>query len=166
MEAAAGLIKLGAESVVINGGRWIMNAQLDEGAGQALGRLVAAKGMAAAIADLVVVSVGVRLRDDLAGDGGGVARHGFERGTRGGLVITNGCGTTVTGVWAIGEDEWAATLADPEQLRRFRSFVNAPDTVDDSIVFVPNAARSARPRSWKMPARTLLRCYRKRSRPE
>src|SRR5690606_18304059 len=25
-------------------------------------------------------------------------------------------------------DEWAATLADPERLRRFRSFVNAPDT--------------------------------------
>lgn len=35
------------------------------------------------------------------------------------------------------EDEWAATLADPERLRRFRSFVNAPETPDDSIVFVP-----------------------------
>ena len=35
------------------------------------------------------------------------------------------------------EDEWAATLADPERLRRFRSFVNAPEVADDSIVFVP-----------------------------
>ena len=130
LEAAAGLIKLGAESMVINGGNWLMNAQLDEGAGQALGRLVAAKGMAAAIgvypaavrtddagqvtgvlmaddsvvaADLVVVSVGVRPRDELARDGDGVARHGFELGTRGGLVITDGCATTVPGVWAIGE---------------------------------------------------------------
>ena len=28
------------------------------------------------------------------------------------------------------EDEWAATLRDPERLRRFRSFVNAPDAPD------------------------------------
>ena len=35
------------------------------------------------------------------------------------------------------EDEWAATLADPERLRRFRSFVNAPEALDESIVFVP-----------------------------
>jgi nitrite reductase (NADH) large subunit len=35
------------------------------------------------------------------------------------------------------EDEWAATLADPERLRRFRSFVNAPAAADDSITFVP-----------------------------
>ncbi|TDF88134.1 (2Fe-2S)-binding protein, partial [Arthrobacter terricola] len=35
------------------------------------------------------------------------------------------------------EDEWAATLKDPERLRRFRSFVNAPDAADESIAFVP-----------------------------
>jgi nitrite reductase (NADH) large subunit len=34
------------------------------------------------------------------------------------------------------EDEWAATLADPERLRRFRSFVNAPSTADPSIAKV------------------------------
>jgi len=34
------------------------------------------------------------------------------------------------------EDEWAAVLADPERLRRFVSFVNAPDTPDPSIAFV------------------------------
>ncbi|WP_336921738.1 nitrite reductase large subunit NirB [Aquipuribacter sp. SD81] len=32
-------------------------------------------------------------------------------------------------------DEWAATLADPDRLSRFLSFVNAPETTDDSIRF-------------------------------
>jgi nitrite reductase (NADH) large subunit len=34
------------------------------------------------------------------------------------------------------EDEWAATLKDPERLRRFRSFVNAPSTTDPAVVQV------------------------------
>jgi len=34
------------------------------------------------------------------------------------------------------EDEWAATLRDPEKLKRFASFVNAPDTPDPSLAFV------------------------------
>ncbi|MGK5551983.1 nitrite reductase large subunit NirB [Actinomadura kijaniata] len=34
-------------------------------------------------------------------------------------------------------DEWRATLEDPDKLRRFVSFVNAPDTPDPSIAFVP-----------------------------
>ncbi|MET8678547.1 nitrite reductase large subunit NirB [Streptomyces sp. NPDC004647] len=33
-------------------------------------------------------------------------------------------------------DEWAATLDDPERLRRFVSFVNAPGTPDPSVQFV------------------------------
>ena len=33
------------------------------------------------------------------------------------------------------EDEWRATLEDPEKLGRFVSFVNAPDTPDPSIAF-------------------------------
>jgi nitrite reductase (NADH) large subunit len=33
-------------------------------------------------------------------------------------------------------DEWAGVLEDPDQLRRFGSFVNAPDTPDPSITFV------------------------------
>ncbi|POH60638.1 nitrite reductase large subunit NirB [Arthrobacter glacialis] len=130
LEAAAGLIKLGAASVVINGGKWLMNAQLDEGAGQALGRLVAAKGMnttagvypeaiqtddggqvtgvlmaddSVVPADLVVVAVGVRPRDELARGDDGTAHHGFELGPRGGVVISDGCKTTVPRVWAIGE---------------------------------------------------------------
>ncbi|MGJ9373021.1 nitrite reductase large subunit NirB [Nesterenkonia sp. CF4.4] len=34
------------------------------------------------------------------------------------------------------EDEWAATLRDPERLRRFRSFVNAPDAPDTGLSYV------------------------------
>lgn len=34
-------------------------------------------------------------------------------------------------------DEWGATLEDPERLRRFVSFVNAPGTPDPSVRFVP-----------------------------
>ncbi|WP_431999411.1 nitrite reductase large subunit NirB [Streptomyces sioyaensis] len=34
-------------------------------------------------------------------------------------------------------DEWAETLADPERLARFVSFVNAPDVPDPSVRFVP-----------------------------
>ncbi|MFF4651978.1 nitrite reductase large subunit NirB [Streptomyces sp. NPDC001380] len=35
------------------------------------------------------------------------------------------------------QDEWAATLADPERLRRFVSFVNAPGVPDPTVRFVP-----------------------------
>ena len=35
------------------------------------------------------------------------------------------------------QDEWAQTLDDPERLRRFVSFVNAPDAPDPSVRFVP-----------------------------
>jgi nitrite reductase (NADH) large subunit len=34
------------------------------------------------------------------------------------------------------EDEWAAALDDPETLRRFGSFVNAPDQPDDTLAYV------------------------------
>lgn len=34
-------------------------------------------------------------------------------------------------------DEWAETLGDPERLRRFVSFVNAPDVPDPTVKFVP-----------------------------
>ncbi|MFE0087093.1 nitrite reductase large subunit NirB [Streptomyces sp. NPDC058991] len=34
-------------------------------------------------------------------------------------------------------DEWAETLDDPDRLRRFVSFVNAPDAPDPSVRFVP-----------------------------
>ncbi|WP_125773083.1 nitrite reductase large subunit NirB [Antribacter gilvus] len=35
------------------------------------------------------------------------------------------------------EDEWRAVLEDPEKLRRFSSFVNAPKTADPSLAYVP-----------------------------
>jgi len=35
------------------------------------------------------------------------------------------------------QDEWRAVLEDPERLRRFVSFINAPGTPDPSIQFVP-----------------------------
>ncbi|HET9381744.1 MAG TPA: nitrite reductase large subunit NirB [Streptomyces sp.] len=35
-------------------------------------------------------------------------------------------------------DEWAETLADPEKLARFVSFVNAPDTPGPVVAFVPD----------------------------
>ncbi|MFJ3231890.1 nitrite reductase large subunit NirB [Streptomyces sp. NPDC086787] len=45
------------------------------------------------------------------------------------------------------QDEWAAALADPERLRRFTSFVNAPGTPDPAVTFVPERGqiRPARP---------------------
>ncbi|MGW3042320.1 nitrite reductase large subunit NirB [Kitasatospora sp. NPDC001159] len=45
------------------------------------------------------------------------------------------------------QDEWAETLADPERLRRFSSFVNAPGTPDPAVTFVPERGqiRPARP---------------------
>ncbi|GCD21647.1 nitrite reductase large subunit NirB [Cellulomonas algicola] len=42
------------------------------------------------------------------------------------------------------EDEWRATLEDPEKLRRFASFVNAPATPDPSLAYVPERGQ-ARP---------------------
>lgn len=42
------------------------------------------------------------------------------------------------------EDEWAAALHDPEKLRRFGSFVNAPDHPDDSLAYVSERGQ-ARP---------------------
>lgn len=40
------------------------------------------------------------------------------------------------------EDEWRATLEDPEKLSRFASFVNAPETPDPSLAYVPERGQS------------------------
>ena len=50
------------------------------------------------------------------------------------------------------EDEWAAVLADPERLRRFVSFVNAPGTPDPSIAFVSERGQP-RPADLPVPVR-------------
>ncbi|MFC9351138.1 nitrite reductase large subunit NirB [Arthrobacter sp. NPDC057013] len=129
LESAAGTEQLGATPVVINGAPWLMNTQLDEGAGQALGRLIEAKGFEVhggvfpseiqadddgqvtgvlmadgriIPADIVIVAIGVRPRDELfrAAEG---EESLFDLGPRGGVVINDYCATQVPGVWAIGE---------------------------------------------------------------
>ena len=123
LEAAGGLQRLGGNSTIVHSGRWLMSAQLDEGAGQALGRLIEAQGIALALgnrpsaiittsgrvigvaladgrqlnADLVVFSIGITPRDELARDAG------LEIGPRGGITIGDDCTTSHPGIWAIGE---------------------------------------------------------------
>ncbi|KHL01246.1 nitrite reductase [Sinomonas humi] len=139
LEAAAGAQELGAKAVVVNGAPWLMNTQLDEGAGQALGRLIEAKGFdvhggvfpsevvvaraegaddgrvtgvlmadgRVIDADLVIVAIGVRPRDELVRasveEAGAAGKTTFVIGPRGGVVIDEACATGVDGVWAIGE---------------------------------------------------------------
>jgi nitrite reductase (NADH) large subunit len=43
------------------------------------------------------------------------------------------------------EDEWAATLQDPERMLRFRSFVNAPHAADPSVARVADGRGQTRP---------------------
>lgn len=129
LESAAGTEQLGANPIVVNGSSWLMGTQLDEGAGQALGRLIEAKGFEVHTgvfpsevladddgqvtgvlmadgrtipADLVIVAIGVRPRDELfrAGEG---EKQLFSLGQRGGVVINEYCATEVEGIWAIGE---------------------------------------------------------------
>jgi nitrite reductase (NADH) large subunit len=129
LESAAGTEQLGATPVVINGAPWLMNTQLDEGAGQALGRLIEAKGFEVhggvfpseiladddgqvtgvlmadgrtIPADIVIVAIGVRPRDELFRAPEGEEAL-FDLGPRGGVVINDYCATQVPGVWAIGE---------------------------------------------------------------
>ena len=123
LEAAGGLQRLGGESTIVHSGRWLMSAQLDEGAGQALGRLIQAQGVTLALgnrpteihaesgtvvgvtltngdrldADLVVFSIGITPRDELA------RAAGLELGPRGGIAIGDDCSTSIEGIWAIGE---------------------------------------------------------------
>lgn len=129
LESAAGTEQLGANPIVIDGSQWLMATQLDEGAGQAMGRLIKAKGFEVhggvfpsevlsdddgqvtgvlmadgriIDADMVIVAIGVRPRDELfrAAEG---EEQVFSLGPRGGVVINDYCGTEVPGIWAIGE---------------------------------------------------------------
>ncbi|AEW99069.1 nitrite reductase large subunit NirB [Streptantibioticus cattleyicolor] len=56
------------------------------------------------------------------------------------------------------QDEWAATLADPDRLRRFVSFANAPDVPDPTVRFVPERGqiRPARPEEAAAPDGELV----------
>ncbi|MEU9923268.1 nitrite reductase large subunit NirB [Streptomyces griseoluteus] len=55
-------------------------------------------------------------------------------------------------------DEWAAVLDDPDRLRRFTSFANAPDVPDPTVTFVPerDQVRPARPGENGRPLRELV----------
>ncbi|GAA4487228.1 nitrite reductase large subunit NirB [Microbacterium panaciterrae] len=124
LEAAGGMAALGAEAVVIHSGGWLMSAQLDEGAGQALGRLISARGVDLRLgtrpqriecaddglpvavfctdgrrvpADIVVFAIGIRARDELA------KAAGIETADRGGVIIDEACRTSDPAIWAIGE---------------------------------------------------------------
>jgi nitrite reductase (NADH) large subunit len=101
-----------------------MSAQLDEGAGQALGRIIAARGIdlhlgnrpteiltapsgavigvtmtdgSTISADMVVFSIGITARDELA------RVAGIATAPRGGVIVDEACRTSREGVWAIGE---------------------------------------------------------------
>lgn len=129
LESAAGTEQLGATPIVIDGAAWLMATQLDEGAGQAMGRLIKAKGFEVHSgvfpsevlsdddgqvtgvlmadgriidADLVIVAIGVRPRDELFRAAEGEEQI-FSLGQRGGVVITDACETEIPGIWAIGE---------------------------------------------------------------
>lgn len=125
LEAAGGLHRLGAESAIVHSGSWLMSAQLDEGAGQALGRLMTAQGITLHLgtrprridladdgqtvvgvtftsaqrvdADLVIFAIGISPRDELGRDAG------LTLGSRGGIAIGPDCRTSAENVWAIGE---------------------------------------------------------------
>ncbi len=135
LEAAAGAQALGAEALVIDSGNWLMRSQLDEGAGQAMGRLIKETGFTVhggfrpkeiithdgAVtgvlltndkvidADMVIASIGVSPRDELARtynktlDQAGSEAPRFGMGPRGGVVIASNCSTGIPNIWAIGE---------------------------------------------------------------
>jgi nitrite reductase (NADH) large subunit len=136
LEAAAGARDLGAYPIVVDGGQWLMGRQLDQGAGQALGRLIAEQGIevcggsfpsaitlddsgtrvtgvelangTSVDADLVIVSIGVRPRDELFRQANESVRERggadpFALGERGGVIIDETCATSAPRVWAIGE---------------------------------------------------------------
>ena len=115
-----------------------MSAQLDEGAGRALGGSSSRAGSGRtgldhdasrrrpwrtrrrarvprrrhAAADLVVFAIGIRPRDELARDAG------LELGPRGGIAIDDGCATSDPHIWAIGEVanfDGSASASSPRQ---------------------------------------------------
>ncbi|NTV39330.1 MAG: nitrite reductase large subunit, partial [Demequinaceae bacterium] len=124
LEAAGALNAMGIHTTVIQAADRLMNVQIDEGGGHALKRLIGGLGVDVRVdaitaafepgddgavgslrfgdgetipADIVVVSAGVRPRDELAREAG------LEIGERGGVVVDDRCRTADPHVWAIGE---------------------------------------------------------------
>ncbi|RJN31656.1 nitrite reductase large subunit NirB [Nesterenkonia natronophila] len=125
LEAAGGLAGRGAEVSIVHSRGHLMNAQLDEGGGRALNRLLADQGYHLRLGerphalgsnsagryryslefqhsdnlpcDLVVAAIGITPRDELA------RAAGLRVSGSGGVVIDETCLTSATHVWAIGE---------------------------------------------------------------
>ncbi|TLP77071.1 nitrite reductase large subunit NirB [Nesterenkonia sphaerica] len=125
LEAAGGLAGRGADVSIVHSRGHLMNAQLDEGGGRALNRLLAGQGYHLQLGerpvalrsnaagrygytlefqhsdslpcDLVVAAVGITARDELA------RAAGLRVGASGGVVIDETCLTSAPHVWAIGE---------------------------------------------------------------
>lgn len=125
LEAAGGLAGRGAEVTIVHSRHYLMNAQLDEGGGRTLNRLLANDGYHLQLGerpaelrvngagayryslgfqqntdlacDLVVAAIGITARDELP------RVAGLELGERGGVAIDATCATSAPNVWAIGE---------------------------------------------------------------
>lgn len=125
LEAAGGLAGQGADVSIVHSRGHLMNAQLDEGGGRALNRLLAQEGYNLQLGerpkalssnhagrygytleferssnvpcDLVVAAIGITPRDELA------HAAGLMVGSNGGVVIDDTCLTSSPNVWAIGE---------------------------------------------------------------
>jgi nitrite reductase (NADH) large subunit len=125
LEAAGGPATRGAEVALVHSGSWLMSAQLDQGAGQALDRVITAKGITLHLgtrprdirlsndgstitgvrftngqkvaADIVVFAIGISPRDELA------AAAGLKLGPRGGIEIGTDCQASTHHIYAVGE---------------------------------------------------------------
>lgn len=125
LEAAGGLKGHGADVSIVHSRDYVMSAQLDEGGGRTLNRLLSAQGYHLRLgqrpsaltvnaagqyrymlsfpessdiaADLVVAAIGISARDELARDAGLTLSPG------GGVVIDGTCATSSSNIWAIGE---------------------------------------------------------------
>lgn len=124
LEAAGALQGLGVDSTVVQSSDRLMSAQLDQPAGAALRRLIESRGIGVrtdsvttrldadrsgqvaglefrdssyVAVDVVVFTVGVRPRDELARDAGMTVHP------RGGIVIDDGCRSSDPHILAIGE---------------------------------------------------------------
>ena len=124
LEAAGALQGMDVECTIIQSSDRLMSAQLDAAGGEALARLIGARGIevrtetittrldpgphggvaqlefrdgSLAPADVVIFTVGVRPRDELA------RISGLEVDKRGGIVVDAGCRTSDPSIHAIGE---------------------------------------------------------------
>jgi nitrite reductase (NADH) large subunit len=127
LEAANALLQLGLETTVVEFAPRLMPLQVDEGGGQVLARLVGDLGVRTRLSasttevletgdglrmvfaegepldvDVVVVSAGIRPRDELA------RQAGLDVAERGGVLVDEACRTSAPDVYAVGECASAA----------------------------------------------------------